>query len=187
MPGASLMTERACHRTLQVCVCTPDSMGKVEGGGRLVEQTGKTLHDIVISVKKVSDIVAEMTAATREQATGIDQVNQSILQMDQVTQQNAALVEQTAAASQSMSEQATHLQTLMSSFKLQSHASIQHHSQPRPVTQLRSIPAQSRPVAPLPAQAAVKHQPVRRPLSSPALAGRAAPTAPVEATDWEEF
>ena len=183
------LAQRSADAAKQIKNMIADSMGKVEGGGRLVEQTGKTLHDIVISVKKVSDIVAEMTAATREQATGIDQVNQSILQMDQVTQQNAALVEQTAAASQSMSEQATHLQALMSSFKLQSHAATQHRSQPRPLTQLRLNPVQARLVAPLAAQTAVKPQPARRPLSSPVRAGRAAPapTASAEAADWEEF
>jgi len=72
----------------------------------------------VTAIKKVSDIVAEMAAAGREQASGIEQANKAILQMDQMTQQNAALVEETAAASQSMGDQAQKLQQLMTFFQL---------------------------------------------------------------------
>ncbi|MGB2681921.1 MAG: methyl-accepting chemotaxis protein, partial [Candidatus Competibacter sp.] len=75
------------------------------------------------AIKKVSDIVAEIAAASREQASGIEQVNKAILQMDQTTQQNAALVEQTASASQAMGDQAQELQRLMAFFKLDNHNS----------------------------------------------------------------
>jgi len=91
---------------------------KVEDGSQLVERSGQTLQDIVGAVKKVSDIVAEIAAATREQASGIEQVNKAILQMDQATQQNAALVAETAAASQAMGDQAEELQKLMNFFRL---------------------------------------------------------------------
>ena len=90
----------------------------MEDGGRLVRRSGQTLGEIVNAVKKVSDIVAEMAAATQEQASGIEQVNKAILQMDQGTQQNAALVEQTAAASQTMREQAVQLEELMRFFRI---------------------------------------------------------------------
>jgi len=91
---------------------------KVKEGDELAAASGRTLREIVISVKKVSDVVAEITTASQEQARGIEQVNKAILQLDQVIQQNAALVEQTAAASQAMGEQAAGLCRLMDFFEL---------------------------------------------------------------------
>ncbi|HRY16307.1 MAG TPA: methyl-accepting chemotaxis protein [Candidatus Competibacteraceae bacterium] len=112
------LAQRSADAAKEIKALITDSVAKVEDGGKLVEQSGKTLQEIVTAVKKVSDIVAEMAAASREQASGIEQVNRAILSMDQVTQQNAALVEETAAASQSMGEQAHELQNLMGFFKL---------------------------------------------------------------------
>lgn len=93
-----------------------DSVRKVEDGSALVTQSGQTLDQIVTSVKKVSDIIAEIAAASREQSAGIEQVNQAVMQMDEMTQQNAALVEQATAASQSMAEQARALTDLMQKY-----------------------------------------------------------------------
>jgi methyl-accepting chemotaxis protein len=90
-----------------------DSVKKVEDGSLLVTQSGQTLEQIVISVKKVSDIVAEIAAASREQSLGIEQVGRAIMQMDELTQQNAALVEQATAASQSMTTEASGLNEMM--------------------------------------------------------------------------
>jgi methyl-accepting chemotaxis protein len=112
------LAQRSADAAKEIKALITDSVAKVADGGRLVEQSGQTLKDIVTAIKKVSDIVAEMAAAAREQAGGIEQVNKAILQMDQTTQQNAALVEQTAAASHAMSEQAARLRTLMAYFKL---------------------------------------------------------------------
>jgi methyl-accepting chemotaxis protein len=95
-----------------------DSVRKVEDGSALVTQSGQTLEQIVASVKKVSDIIAEIAAASREQSSGIEQVNKAIMQMDEMTQQNAALVEQATAASQSMAEQASELNGLMERYRL---------------------------------------------------------------------
>src|SRR6266700_1095693 len=83
-----------------------DSVAKVEEGSRLVDESGKALDDIVNSVKRVTDIVSEIAAASHEQSSGIEQVGKAVMQMDEVTQQNAALVEQAAAASQSIVAQA---------------------------------------------------------------------------------
>jgi len=94
-----------------------DSVRKVQDGAALVTQSGRTLGEIVTSVKKVSDIVAEIAAASSEQSAGIQQVNQAVMQMDEMTQQNAALVEQASAASQAMAEQARQLTTLMARYK----------------------------------------------------------------------
>jgi methyl-accepting chemotaxis protein len=82
-----------------------DSVNKVEQGSRLVDESGQVLGDIVASVKRVTDIVAEIAAASREQSAGIDQVNKAVMLMDTTTQENAALVEQAAAASQAIVEQ----------------------------------------------------------------------------------
>ncbi|MBB3214188.1 methyl-accepting chemotaxis protein [Herbaspirillum sp. Sphag1AN] len=95
-----------------------DSVDKVEAGSRLVEQAGETMRDVVASVKNVTDIVGEISAASREQSSGISNVNRSITHMDQTTQQNAALVEQAAAAAQSLKDQAQKLAEAVSTFKL---------------------------------------------------------------------
>jgi methyl-accepting chemotaxis protein len=94
-----------------------DSVRKVEGGSLLVSQSGQTLEEIVRSVKRVSDIVAEIAAASMEQSSGIDQVNKAITQMDQTTQQNAALVEEASAASQAMAQQARRLDETISRYR----------------------------------------------------------------------
>jgi len=95
-----------------------DSVRKVEDGSLLVTQSGQTLEQIVLSVKKVSDIVAEIAAASQEQSSGIEQVNKAVMQMDEMTQQNAALVEQATAASQSMADQARDLTKMMDRFQV---------------------------------------------------------------------
>jgi methyl-accepting chemotaxis protein len=94
------------------------SVDKVESGTRLVQGAGSTMGEIVASVRRVSDIVGEITAGTAEQRDGIGQVNTAVLQLDQMTQQNAALVEQSAAAADSMREQAQRLSTMVAGFRL---------------------------------------------------------------------
>ncbi|HUN75102.1 MAG TPA: methyl-accepting chemotaxis protein [Steroidobacteraceae bacterium] len=95
-----------------------DSVKKVGDGSVLVTQSGQTLEQIVAAVKKVSDIVAEIAAASREQSSGIEQVNRAVMQMDELTQQNAALVEQATAASQAMAQQAGELNQMMVRYEL---------------------------------------------------------------------
>jgi methyl-accepting chemotaxis protein len=95
-----------------------DSVRKVEDGSVLVTQSGQTLEKIVASVKKVSDIVAEIAAASREQSSGIEQVNRAVMQMDELTQQNAALVEQATAASQAMAEQVRGLNEMLARYRV---------------------------------------------------------------------
>ena len=95
------------------------SVEKVEGGTRLVADAGKTMKEIVGSVQRVSDIIGEITAASRDQSEGITQINHSVSQLDTMTQQNAALVEQSAAASESLKEQATSLAQMVGTFRLE--------------------------------------------------------------------
>ncbi|HLK56845.1 MAG TPA: methyl-accepting chemotaxis protein [Chthonomonadaceae bacterium] len=109
---------RSATAAKEIKALVQDSVAKVQEGSNLVNQSGLTLDEIVNSVKKVADIIAEITAASQEQAAGIEQVNKAIMQMDQITQQNAALVEETAAASQAMTQQAGDLRSLVSQFQL---------------------------------------------------------------------
>jgi methyl-accepting chemotaxis protein len=95
-----------------------DSVAKVEEGSKLVDQSGKSLAEIVASVKKVTDIVSEIAAASLEQASGIEQVNKAVMQMDETTQQNAALVEQAAAASQAIVDQARTLNAMIARYNV---------------------------------------------------------------------
>ncbi len=112
------LAQRSAAAAKEIKQLISDSVEKVEGGSKLVEQAGATMGEIVTSVKRVTDIMAEITAASVEQSSGIDQVNQAVTQMDEVTQQNAALVEQAAAAAESLEEQAQTLIESVSIFRL---------------------------------------------------------------------
>ncbi|RLA19239.1 MAG: chemotaxis protein [Gammaproteobacteria bacterium] len=105
------------------------SVESVKQGSRLVSDSGKTLEEIVTSVRKVGDIVTEIAAASDEQSAGIGQINQAVSQMDEITQQNAALAEEASAASLSMKEQADTMIELMSFFKTDVNASVQSSGQ----------------------------------------------------------
>ena len=100
-----------------------DSVRKVADGSTRVTQSGQTLEEIVSSVKKVSDIVAEIAAASREQSAGIEQVNRAVMQMDELTQQNASLVEQATTAARNMSALADSLDENMARYRLAASAS----------------------------------------------------------------
>jgi methyl-accepting chemotaxis protein len=94
------------------------SAERVRAGAALVEDAGERMKEIDTSVRRVTDIMGEISAASAEQQTGIEQVAQAVTQMDEVTQQNAALVEEAAAAAQSLEEQARDLKTTVAAFKL---------------------------------------------------------------------
>lgn len=110
------LAQRSATAAKEIKDLIKDSVGKVEEGGKLVGDTGNTLVEIVTAVKKVSDIIAEIAAASQEQSSGIDQVNKAVMQLDEMTQQNAALVEEAAATSEAMAGQAQNLSELMGFF-----------------------------------------------------------------------
>ncbi|MEC4889545.1 MAG: methyl-accepting chemotaxis protein [Nitrospira sp.] len=112
------LAQRSATAAKEIKGLINESIQRVNDGSELVDQSGKTLEEIVSSVKRVSDIIAEITAASQEQASGIDQVNKAIMQMDETTQQNAALVEETTSASQSMKAQAQELMRQVATFKV---------------------------------------------------------------------
>jgi methyl-accepting chemotaxis protein len=118
------LAQRSATAAKEIKGLIQDSVAKVEDGSRLVDESGRTLEDIVTAVKKVSDIVAEIAAASAEQSSGIEQVNKAIVQMDEMTQQNAALVEEAAAASEAMNEQARGMSGLMAFFTVDAHTVV---------------------------------------------------------------
>jgi methyl-accepting chemotaxis protein len=118
------LAQRSAAAAKEIKVLINASVEKVDHGAKLVSEAGSTMDEIVSSVQRVTDIMSEITAASREQEAGIDQINTAITEMDNVTQQNAALVEQAAAAAQALQEQSQELAQAVSVFKLtESHAS----------------------------------------------------------------
>ncbi|TFW02325.1 HAMP domain-containing protein [Oxalobacteraceae bacterium OM1] len=112
------LAQRSASAAKEIKTLIGDSVEKVETGTRLVDEAGATMQEIVASVKRVTDIMAEIASASEEQSTGIEQIGQAVTQMDQMTQQNAALVEQAAAAAAAMETQAQHLAQAISIFRL---------------------------------------------------------------------
>ena len=113
------LAQRSAEAAKEIKALIGDSVEKIEGGTRLVDASGQTLNVIVTAVTKVSDIVAAIALASQEQSAGIEQVNKAVMQMDEMTQQNAALVEEAAAASESLETQARSLQQLMAFFTIE--------------------------------------------------------------------
>ena len=124
------LAQRAAAAAGEIKGLIGDSVEKVEDGAKLVTQAGKTMGEIVNSIRGVTTIMAEISAASIEQTSGIEQVNQAVAQMDDVTQQNAALVEQAAASAESLEEQAHNLSITVSGFRIDDN--------PRTVKQVQS-------------------------------------------------
>jgi methyl-accepting chemotaxis protein len=173
------------------------SVDRVESGTRLVQDAGATMSEIVSSVQRVSDIIGEISAAASEQSTGIGHVNGAVVQLDQMTQQNAALVEQSAAAAESLKDQAKQLAGVVSGFRLGGEAAqmlvapapmqapAHRPSSPaaKPTVAARKAPAVSRPAAATAARAAAPRAAAPR-----AAAPAAAPAAAAADTgEWETF
>nr|WP_307867124.1 methyl-accepting chemotaxis protein [Variovorax sp. E3] len=113
------LAQRSAAAAKEIKTLIGDSVEKVEEGSRQVADAGRTMDEIVGSVKRVTDIMGEISAASQEQTSGIEQINQAITQMDQATQQNAALVEEASAAAQSLQEQAGSLSQIVGQFRLE--------------------------------------------------------------------
>ncbi len=175
------LAQRSAAAAKEIKSLIGDSVDKVESGSKLVAQAGSTMDEVVSSVRRVTDIIAEISAASQEQSAGIEQVNQAITQMDQVTQQNAALVEQAAAAADSLQEQAGSLSEAVSVFRVSGMGSG---------TAQKSATAGA---AKKKATSTVIALPQRRKAAAPAPAVRAAAPAPKKvaagggADEWEEF
>ena len=169
------LAQRSATAAKEIKDLINDSVAKVQAGTALVDESGKSLHDIVASVKRVADIVAEISAASEEQASGIDQVNTAITQMDTTTQQNAALVEEAAAASKAMEQQAQVLVEKVSFF-----SNTGGHQVAAPVSFSSNVSSAPRAnVRQMPARTAAK------PMSRPAPAPMA--KASGDDSSWQEF
>jgi len=173
------LAQRSAAAAKEIKTLISDSVDKVEEGSKQVAEAGKTMDEIVGSVKRVTDIMAEITAASQEQTQGIEQINQAITQMDQVTQQNAALVEEAAAAAASLQEQATGLSQVVSVFKLNGHQPVNYVAPPQ-----RSTPVSKG----TPRQPPAAKQAIAAPHRRQALADKPKQLAAAGAGgDWEEF
>ncbi len=171
------LAQRSAGAAKEIKGLINDSAEKVRSGSELVNQSGKALAEIVDSVKKVTDIVAEIAAASQEQSAGIDQVNNAVMQMDEMTQQNAALVEEAAAAARAMQEQAGELTQQVGFFHL-NEAAAATSAKPAP-TRAQTVAAEAEAVF-----AAVRSAPVATlPPSRPQRAAADATQAGV----WKEF
>ncbi|WP_161963610.1 methyl-accepting chemotaxis protein [Xanthomonas arboricola] len=166
------LAQRSAGAAKEIKGLIDDSVHKVAEGSALVRKAGATMAEIVASVQRVTDIMGEISAASQEQSAGIEQVNQTITQMDETTQQNAALVEEATAAARSMEEQAGHLAEAVSVFKLDESAAV---------AQARVRPVASRPVA---VKTAAK--PAVRTATAPS-ARSAKPQAALADGNWQEF
>jgi methyl-accepting chemotaxis protein len=142
------LAQRSAAAAKEIKTLIGDSVDKVAAGTKLVDAAGQTMEEIVGSVKKVSDLIAEIAAASQEQSSGIGQVNTAVTQMDQVVQQNASLVEEATAATESMKEQAASLLQLVSRFKLgasdQEEAATLQAAAPRAPTSRKAAPTPRR-------------------------------------------
>ncbi len=126
------LAQRAAAAAGEIKSLIGDSVEKIEDGTKLVGQAGKTMEEIVNSIRSVTAIMSEISAASVEQTSGIEQVNQAITQMDDVTQQNAALVEQAAAAAESMEEQTRQMSSIVANFKLHGNSGGSFNAVPTP-------------------------------------------------------
>jgi methyl-accepting chemotaxis protein-1 (serine sensor receptor) len=156
------LAQRSAQAAKEIKGLIEDSVTKVGAGSQQVERAGATMQEIVASVKRVTDIMGEISAASEEQSSGIDQVNRAVSQMDEVTQQNAALVEEAAAAAGSLQEQAQRLAEAVSVFKINAGEVIevpaQQLAQPRSAPRMPA-PAVETPAAAAPAERAERAEP----------------------------
>ncbi|MDH5471416.1 MAG: methyl-accepting chemotaxis protein [Gammaproteobacteria bacterium] len=165
------LAQRSATAAKEIKDLISDSGEKVEAGGKLVNESGVTLNEIVDSVKKVGDIISEIAAASQEQSAGIEQVNKAVTQMDEITQQNAALAEEASASSESSLHKATEMNNLVSFFRVDASTAAVSYS-----PEVQRAPAQ-------------RSAPVQKAASKPTqkTTRKAAPQAPVDDDEWEEF
>ena len=163
------LAQRSAASAKEIRGLIENSVNRVEAGARLVEQAGKTMDELVASVRKVAEIMTEIAAASHEQSSGVEQINKAITQMDTVVQMNASLVEEATAAATSMAHQATGLAHAVAQFRIEEGGATQPLAVQGPAHEATALPrAAEKPAA--------------------ALAQRRAPAlAAGDADDWKEF
>ncbi|HIE0524299.1 TPA: methyl-accepting chemotaxis protein, partial [Stenotrophomonas maltophilia] len=158
------LAQRSAAAAKEIKGLIDDSVGKVAEGSSLVHQAGSTMGEIVASVQRVTDIMAEISAASQEQSAGIEQVNQTVVQMDETTQQNAALVEEATAAARAMEDQAVQLGEAVARFRLASQGTTAIPARPLAAPVPRQVAAAAPTAKPVPART------LRTATAQPALA-----------------
>jgi methyl-accepting chemotaxis protein len=173
------LAQRSASAASEIKALIGSSVERVEAGARLVDEAGTTMEEIVTSVKRVTDIMAEISHASQEQSTGIESVNRAVGEMDEATQQNAALVEQATSAAASLQNEAQTLASVVSVFKLDAQQAAAHQPVVAPAPRVAVKSTAARLTPPAPARAAVKKAaPVARPKQA----------TPANAADeWETF
>jgi methyl-accepting chemotaxis protein len=185
------LAQRSAQAAKEIKGLIGASVDKVESGSRLVANAGETMQEIVGSVQRVTDIIGEITAAAAEQSEGIGQVNTSVVQLDQMTQQNAALVEQSAAAAESLKHQAATLAKAVGTFKLDASGAAAPALRSEAPVKTESAKTEPKPRAP--AAPVAKPAPVASPKPVAEAKPAARPTTPAPAAaapagdDWETF
>ncbi|HEU4852152.1 MAG TPA: methyl-accepting chemotaxis protein [Telluria sp.] len=190
------LAQRSAAAAKEIKTLIGDSVEKVERGSKLVGQAGVTMDEVVSSVKRVTDIMSEIADASQEQSRGIEQVNMSIIEMDSMTQQNAALVEEAAAAAQSLQDQAGELARVVSIFKLTEGerfaapaapvAAVQVQAAAPAAPRVAARPAAAKPALKRPEPAARAAAAKKAAASSAAAPKKTAAAAPAS-DEWEEF
>jgi methyl-accepting chemotaxis protein len=165
------LAQRSASAAKEIKELITDSVNKTAEGTKLVQNAGSTMEEVVTSVQRVADIISEIAAASAEQTTGIDQVNQAVTSMDEVTQQNAALVEEAAAAAESLLEQANQLSDVVGVFKVDGASNVK---------------SSERRVAHSPMRSAQRPAQATKPMAKPAPKPQLAKTG-TDDGDWEEF
>jgi methyl-accepting chemotaxis protein len=161
------LSQRSAASAKEIRGLIENSVDRIEAGARLVDQAGKTMDELVGSVRKVAEIMTEIASASHEQSSGVEQINKAMTQMDNVVQMNAALVEQATAAATSMAQQATGLAHAVQQFRVVDGAA---ETQPMAVAVTQQAPA------------------IPRTAERPAVAQRKAPALTAsDADDWKEF
>jgi methyl-accepting chemotaxis protein len=171
------LAQRSAAAAKEIKTLIDNSVQQVHSGSRLVDQAGTIMNEVVDSVKHVSSIIGDIAAASVEQSTGIAQVNQAIVQMDDVTQQNASLVEEAAAAASALQSQAKELVEVVSVFKINGRVQAAETAMPA-----RTLAAARPAPMPAPARSARLHA-----VSATLPPANSRKKTPVASDDWEEF
>ncbi|MBT9491475.1 MAG: MCP four helix bundle domain-containing protein [Paucibacter sp.] len=178
------LAQRSAEAAKEIKTLIGASVERVESGTQQVQNAGATMGEIVASVQRVTDVIAEISAASREQSDGINQINAAVTQLDQMTQQNAALVEESAAAAESLRDQSGRLSEAIAVFRLseapqaRASASAKHSPQFRTGSAAKPLAAKSASARP-PAKPLQSTKPASRPAPAPAPA--------VDDNDWASF
>ncbi len=189
------LAQRSAEAAKEIKGLIADSVDKVEAGSQQADAAGKTMESIVAQVRRVSDLIGQISTATHEQTRGITQVSEAVTQLDQVTQQNAALVEESAAAAESLNQQAAQLVEAVSVFKLDGRdGAVAAPAAPASATPAAPLQTVRAAAAPAPAAArafptapAVRPVPVAAAATAPIVSPVSGKPSPAAADGWDSF